>query len=149
KESVAGQAETSSGDSHPMFWSRATGMLDLGVPPTADFGVANAINDHDEVVGETWLSTIGSNTAGFYWSQSTGRVELITPPRRIHSVANDINNLGMIAGLCVGDQIPSHAALWHSYSSRPRDLGTLPGGSVSAARGLNNQGQVVGWSDVP
>jgi len=146
---VAGQAETSSGDFHPIFWSRGTGMLDLGVPPTADFGVARGINDHDEVVGETWLSTTGGSGVGFYWSQSTGMVELITLPRRIFTIVSGVNNRGMIAGQCQGDRVPTRAVLWESYSSMPRDLGALPGGSVSAALGLNNRGQVVGWGDVP
>lgn len=29
------------------------------------------------------------------------------------------------------------------------DLGTLPGGSISGAYGINNRGQVVGYSDTP
>jgi probable HAF family extracellular repeat protein len=149
KESVAGQAETDSGDFHPMFWSRATGMLDLGVPPTVDFGLANAINDHDEVVGDTWLSTTGGSGMGFYWSQSTGRIELITLPKRTFTSVSGINNRGMIAGQCAGDRAALRAVLWVNYSSKPRDLGTLPGGAVSAALGLNDQGQVVGWGDVP
>jgi len=145
---VAGQAVTSSGDFHPMFWSQATRMLDLGVPPNMDSGIANAINDHDEVVGET-LSTADQSAVGFYWSQSTGRVELIALPNRTFTIVSGINNCGMIVGECQADRFPTRAVLWETYSSRPRGLGTLLGGSVSAALGLNNRGQVVGWADVP
>ena len=143
---VVGSASTGSGDYHPIYWSPATGMLDLGVLATGDFGVANAINDNDEVVGESHQTSTG---VGFYWSQSTGLVELVTLPRRTFTIVSGINDRGMIAGQCQGDVAPTRAVLWKNYSSNPRDLGALPGGSVSAALGLNNHGQVVGWADIP
>lgn len=147
---VAGESFTSSGTFHPTFWSRTTGMLDLGVPPDVDFGAANALNDHNEVVGETWLSTTGGSGVGFYWSQSTGRVALVTLQNRVFTIASGINNRGKIVGQCEGDSLaaPTRAVLWESYASKPRDLGTLPGGSVSGALGLNDRGQVVGWGNV-
>jgi probable HAF family extracellular repeat protein len=145
---VAGQAVTSLGDFHPFYWSPATGMVDLGVLPNEDLGVASAIDDYDEVVGESYQSD-GRGSVGFYWSQSTGMVELITPPERTFTTVSGINNRGMIVGASSGVPAPLRAVVWESYTSVPRALGTLPGGSVSAASGLNNRGQVVGWADVP
>jgi probable HAF family extracellular repeat protein len=159
---VVGDALTAFGDFHPFFWSAANGMLDLGVLPTTDlgWGGASAINDHDEVVGGISRRNGGSGGVGFYWSQSTGMVELKTLPGRIFASVSGINNRGMIAGVCESDWGPTRAVLWESYSSMPQNLGALSGGLDNVARpsrswlssealGLNNRGQVVGWSYIP
>jgi probable HAF family extracellular repeat protein len=39
-----------------------------------------------------------------------------------------------------------HAVLWKKGSSKPTDLGTLPGDASSAAFGMNDKGQIVGTS---
>jgi probable HAF family extracellular repeat protein len=138
---VAGYAVTGSGDIHAIYWNPTTGMLDLGVLSAGDFGEAMAINDNDEVVGESFQTTMG---AAIYWSQSTGMVGLAALPGRVYTNAVGINNRGMIVGESGGE-----AVVWESYVSMPRALPTLPGGSFSFAQGLNNRGQVVGWADVP
>jgi probable HAF family extracellular repeat protein len=68
-----------------------------------------------------------------------------------------INNLGDVVGCsdtqtsmgypCTGLVAGQHAFYW-SRSKGMKDLGTLSGGSVSGALGLNDSGVVVGYSNV-
>jgi probable HAF family extracellular repeat protein len=71
------------------------------------------------------------------------------------SQATGINNSGQIVGnstLNVGMKveplygIAQHATIWND--GKATDLGTLPGGLDSYANGINNSGQVVGYSYV-
>ena len=55
----------------------------------------------------------------------------------------------MIAGWSSNASEEIHAVLWSNYTSVPQDLGTLPGGTISYAYGINSSGQVVGFSAVP
>jgi probable HAF family extracellular repeat protein len=60
-------------------------------------------------------------------------------------VARDINDAGVIVGSAnAGGTDLGHAVLWSGGSIQ--DLGTLGTGFYSEAWGINNLGQVVGWS---
>jgi probable HAF family extracellular repeat protein len=68
-----------------------------------------------------------------------------------------INNFGDVVGCsdtkssegypCTGLVAGQHAFLW-SKSSGMRDLGTLSGGTVSGALGINDANQIVGYSNI-
>jgi probable HAF family extracellular repeat protein len=68
-----------------------------------------------------------------------------------------INNSGQVVGCsdtqtsqgypCTGLVAGQHAFVW-SNSTGPKDLGSLPGGNVSGAIGINDLGTVVGYSNV-
>jgi probable HAF family extracellular repeat protein len=58
--------------------------------------------------------------------------------------AYGINASGQVVGQAQ-TKGPYHAVLWQGGTAR--DLGTLPGGSSSAARSINQRGQIVGWAD--
>ena len=65
-----------------------------------------------------------------------------TEPR---TVARDINDAGVIVGTAnAGGTDLGHAVVWSGGSVQ--DLGTLGTGYYSEAWGINNAGQVVGWS---
>jgi probable HAF family extracellular repeat protein len=75
----------------------------------------------------------------------TGLTALPGLPLRPRTLARDINDLGDIVGSAnAGGSDLGHAVIWSS--GYVRDLGTLGAGSSSEAQGINNLGQVVGWS---
>jgi probable HAF family extracellular repeat protein len=88
---------------------------------------ATAINDLGQVVGQAldWHS--------FLWSRQDGMMKL-----DFASQANGINNKGEVVGRNSG----GHAFLWSDGTVL--DLGSLGGGHMSTAVGINNHTQVVG-----
>jgi len=115
---------------------------DLGVLAGDTSSVAWAINAHGDVVG--W--SLGQpGTRAFVFTDTGGMVGLPGPPNRPRTVARDINDEGVIVGSAsMGGTDLGHAVLWSGGSVQ--DLGTLGTGFYSEAWGVNNLGQVVGWS---
>jgi len=115
---------------------------DLGVLAGDTSSVAWAINKDGDVVG--W-SMGQAGTRAFLYTNAAGMVALPGLPDKPRTVARDINDAGVIVGSAnAGGTDLGHAVLWSGGSVE--DLGTLGTGSYSEAWGLNNLGQVVGWS---
>jgi probable HAF family extracellular repeat protein len=121
-------------------------MRDIGAIAGGAYTAGEAVNDNDEVAGIGFDS--GNRIMGFYWSGPTG-MHLLQTLGGIESAGFGINRSGVIAGYSATTSGSIHAALWPNYTGSPQDLGTLPGGVNSYARGINNLGQVVGYADVP
>jgi probable HAF family extracellular repeat protein len=117
---------------HAFLWTNTTGILDLGTIRGASS--AAAINNTGQIVG--WFGVPGAEEA-FLWTQATGMQDL-----GFAGIPQAINDLGQIAGNDDGSN--SHAFFWTAAAGL-QDLGTL-GGCCSQATGINNSGQVVGWS---
>ncbi len=99
---------------------------------------AFGINDNQQVVGKTKDGNLALQS--FLWIQDKGMSCLLND-----SVARKVNSSGQIVGeLYAGDHY--EALLWTSLGSSQL-LGTLSGQN-SLAYALNNQGRVVGYSDV-
>ncbi len=112
---------------------------DLGLGPFADERnvgpVAEDVNDDALIVGEGFVSPTEGDRAFIFGTGFT----LLAP---LGNAARGINRFGQVVGGLRG----GHAVLWTSPSTI-MDLGTL-GGLFSAASDINDNGQVVGQSDV-
>lgn len=64
-------------------------------------------------------------------------------PHVADEVSLKVNDAGQVSGWADAGDGVIHACLW--TKSVPKDLGTLTGFMSSMARGLNRQGQAVGW----
>ena len=115
---------------------------DLGALAGDTSSVAWAINENGDVVG--W-SQGPAGTRAFVYTNAGGMVALPGLPNKPRTVARDINDAGVIVGSAnAGGTDLGHAVLWSGGSVQ--DLGTLGTGYFSEAWGVNNLGQVAGWS---
>jgi probable HAF family extracellular repeat protein len=142
---VAGYSRFANFNAHGFFWTKRTGLVDLGsIPPASNFSVAEAINSFGDMAGYSDYNQYLAQHA-VLWSAGTFR-DLGTLPGGSQSQANGINDLGQIAGWSNGNGIEPHAVLW-TKKGGAQDLGTLPGGYYSQGVAINLEGEVVGFSN--
>jgi probable HAF family extracellular repeat protein len=158
---VAGSSLNSTGATRAVLWTGAGAITDLG---TLGGGSAEAfaINGAGEVTGAsaTGVGGLGQNRHAFLWKPTgpngtTGTMvdlgDLGGNHTQSNSVGQAINSGGQVAGV---DGINGRAFLWTpdapgGTTGAMIDLGTLPCTQticVSSATGINDAGQVVGWS---
>jgi len=140
---VVGFSAGPNGFGRAVLWNGTT-PIKLGPLPGGTDSLASDINDVGQVVGN---STTHAGRGGFratLWNGTTP-TDLGTLGGS-SSQANDINDVGQVVGTSlIAERIVTHATLWNGTT--PIDLGTLPGAiGDSIAYGINNAGQVVGWS---
>src|SRR2546428_533995 len=146
------------------LWDPSTGTMIIISDPLTPGAEATAINGRGQVVG----ASAGADGAAhaFLWTPgapngATGTMnDLGSLPGGSASRAFGINDRGQVVGcsyisssttFC--DLFSGDAFLWtpdvqNGTTGTMIGLGALPGGSGSAARGINNAGQVVGGSGV-
>ena len=144
----------------PFIWTWTNGMTGLGAvgdPNYSDLWCdlpfdGSDINDSGQVVG--FLAGSYNETQwGFAWTKAKG-IKLFGGSW-VPTFALKVNNAGEIAGQNSVDDASGttafigHATRWKNAVAT--DLGTLGGGPdvldyASAANGVNDLGQVVGWS---
>lgn len=107
----------------------------------------SAINRSDVVAGSEGA---GSSSRAFVL-QDGQLIHLTDPPTGparvvIGGVAEDINDLGQVVGAFT---VPNSGDAFHAFvweNGVRTDLGTLSG-TLSWATGINNRGEVIGWSE--
>jgi len=116
-------------------------MIDLG-----SFCFATSINSQGNVAGYCW-SWEEYNYYPFLWTEKDGMRNLGTLVGGSWGVAYGINNRGGIVGYGETASGKYHAFVW-TENEGMRDLGDL-GGGESQAWGINDRGQIIGWSLLP
>jgi len=138
---VVGHSWTAEGQYHAVLWRR-DGVVDLGTLPGGTFSDAYAINDRGQVVG--WSDGTTPDDRAVMWDHGAV-IDLGAPD---NSKAVGVNEQGQVAGWAWNfSDAPFgyRAFLWHAGALM--ELGTLPGGTVSDAYGINRRGEVTGSSD--
>lgn len=147
-EVIVGSSETSSGETHATIWQNGQ-IIDLGTLG-GNYALARGINNWGHVVG---FSTRRSGvTHAFLWRDGE-MIDLqkdqigIDNQNKIFGIATDINDADQVVGQGqFRKRQDTRAFLWENGILT--DLGTL-GGSIGSAEGINQLGQVVGFSSTP
>jgi probable HAF family extracellular repeat protein len=138
---IAGISYRSGGSELQMVLWISGVIQDHGPLPLGE-GVVKGINERRQIVGYSQNPLV---TRGWVWQDGVFTM-LPLPDGATDSFAWDINDRGDIVGVAVGES--THAVLWPAGGG-VIDLGALPGHSGSWAQGIDNRGQVVGWSAGP
>ncbi len=144
---IVGYANTASGDDRAVRWAPDGSITDLGSLPGHTGGYAYGINDEGRVVG---YAPIRSRTYHAVKWQPDGTVSDIGANSPLGSTsAAAINDHGVVVGVTYAVS-PAHyheAVTWTAAGTTAMVLPPLAGGGPrSSARGINEQGMIVGYS---
>jgi probable HAF family extracellular repeat protein len=140
-------------------WGTMTPLPTLG----GNNGFATGINNHRQAVG--WAeNTVHDPTCNaqapqvlqfeaVVWGPRAGQLQQLSPypgdPDGAATGINDREQVIGISGICqnaVGNQSAAHALLWQNGT--PMNLGNLGGTAWNTPMALNNNGLIVGFSDL-
>ena len=133
------------------IWNPAAGTTFLDFPSGATLMVVSEINNKEQVIG-FWATSSDSNRHGFIWTAKTGFTEIPALEGGNEVLPLEISDNGQVAGICsmIGEpRYPPTFERGFIFDSKKSELISLPplqGDDASTARGLNNQGKVVGTS---
>jgi probable HAF family extracellular repeat protein len=156
-----------------VVWSYQGKIQDLGTLG-GQYGVSQAINSRGQVVGVAanaiadpynlfdyiiWGISAGTQSRAFLWDKETGMQDLGTLGAGNDAYAEYVNERGQVAGWSYTNTTPNSVAtfdcgngnvvptqdpfFWENGTMT--DLGGF-GGNCGVVRGLNNRGQVIGFS---
>ncbi|MDQ3930424.1 MAG: DUF3466 family protein [Chloroflexota bacterium] len=134
---------------HAFLYSNGK-MRDLGTLPGDYYSAAYGINDRGDVVGESF-SLRGNSSAFLYRAGHMYDLGRLSGSGGAHA----INSRGQVTGYtATGSSSFVQAFLW--TPTGPKDargriiaLGTLPGAGDSAGTGINDRGQIAGYTNRP
>jgi probable HAF family extracellular repeat protein len=120
-------------------------VTDLGTFRGGSVSQGQGISKCGHVAG--WARFSNFNSDGFFWSGHDLHVLPALAPAGNVSFAQAINSSGDVAGYSTYNYPPmlnSHPVVW--VQGKVHDLGTLPGSNNAQAMGINDRGEVVGFS---
>ena len=135
---VVGTSPAADGSPHGVLWQGGA-IVDLGSLDGL-YSHALQINARGQVAGRS--SAYGADYRGFLWFNGTMTDLGSLDGPMGYSEAYGINAAGHVVGRSYG-ATGDHAFLWDAGTMT--DLGTL-GGYSSVGVGINDRGQVIGWS---
>jgi probable HAF family extracellular repeat protein len=142
---IAGKSQISTGEWHAFIWDEVGGMRDLGVIN----GDIISVNDNDEIASQS--RPVSQIMHSFFWNETHGMIDIGTLGGSCY--ASDLNIHGQMTGSSGGSH--DRPYLWEdrnnngiSDTGELISLGTL-GHPGCYGQGMNDNGQVVGYSDVP
>jgi probable HAF family extracellular repeat protein len=126
-------------------------MSDLGTLGTGNNAVALFVNDRGQVAGQSLTDSSANSPTGFvtidpfFWQN--GKMVDIGTLGGTFGVPYAMNSVGHVVGISnvAGDQT-FHGFFWDEENGL-KDLGTVPGGSLSYALWINDAGEIVGMGD--
>jgi uncharacterized membrane protein len=128
--------------SHAFYWSSQTGIVNL-TPETSGLSIANAINNHGEVVG---MLMQGPQSGAMLWRvQRDGTVltERVTPASDWAANAYDINDHSLVTGSFI--DVDANALRPYVFDARTREMTILPAPRLRGeAKAINGVDQVAG-----
>jgi len=140
---VAGEAKVDLvNEYHAFLWNPTADLGDIG---GRQFAIARALNDQGQVVGYARSPEPGADLRAFLWEDGAA-TWLGTFEDGGNSYAYGINNSGMVAGWAVNATYDQRAFVWEEGLGIT-DLGALGGRHSRCSGGINDAGQVVGWSE--
>jgi probable HAF family extracellular repeat protein len=130
----------------PALW-RQGHVYELPTLGNDPVGVAYAINDWGQVVGQTGpcgTEAFGGTGHAVLWNNGKP-LNLGSLGGTTNNAPQDLNNLGQVVGFSgLSGDATFHAFLWQRGVMT--DLGTLPGDVHSVAESINSSGEIVGRS---
>jgi probable HAF family extracellular repeat protein len=131
---IVGESDSQAEFRRPVLWNGTT-PTDLGILQGGYAAAAEDINDTGQIAG--WSNNGNFEGRAVRWHQGT-TTDLG------ESGAAAINASGQIAGNTFVTSTTSHATLWTGNTRTDLGMGTL--GGAAFANGINDAGQVVGFS---
>jgi probable HAF family extracellular repeat protein len=128
----------------PVLWPAAGSPVDLGVPPGITGGIARSITDNAYIVGSTGYGTDGSYGTPIMFRPGA---PVVLPGLLAGRPANAwaVNSSGVTVGEARNNTLSrtfEAAVRWENGTVQ--DLGKLPAWSLAQARGINDNGDIVG-----
>ena len=146
---IVGVSTTSTGV-HAVLWENGT-VTDLGTLPGHNYSEALGINERGQIMGLSGIWADGCNAGecnAVLWEEGT--IIDLGIPMTAWGLPSGINNPGQIVFASfqsyLGGEGFNRPMLWDKGTIT--DLGALqaPGSGLGGAFGINDSGQVVGWS---
>lgn len=142
---VAGTADLAPGEPHAFLYNRDH-IKDLS-PGGHAGSVSRGINNEGAVIGYVYLEGSQWPKKAFVYRQNALHF-LPGLDRKNLAIATGINRHGQIVGTANSGMFVAYAVLWTQYGKVMHKIGVLPGGRTSNAEAVNDQGHIVGASDI-